>query len=99
IASALEEAEAREPFLLRERRHVAVEPAADYLEAEQRQPVLQPVERDEVAVPRRRRTPAEVASRAEERERIEPGDDDLAVGAQHAPGLAKHQVRIGSELE
>src|SRR5689334_7511143 len=64
IAGLLEERETVQPFLLRERRHVAVEAAADDVEAEQRQPVLQPIERDEVAVPRRGRAAAEVAPRS-----------------------------------
>ncbi len=99
VAGLLEEREPAQPLLLRERWHVAVEAAADDIEAEQRQPVLQAIERDEVAVPGRRRAAAEIPTHAEQRERIEARDDDLALGADHAPRLAQHQVRIAREFE
>src|SRR5690242_12774967 len=48
VAGSLEKREAPQPFLLRERRHVAIEAAADDVEAEQRKPVLQSIERNEI---------------------------------------------------
>src|SRR5690348_13271311 len=54
IAGFLEERKSAQPLVLRERRDVAIEAAADDVEAEERQPVLEPVKRNEVAVPRRR---------------------------------------------
>ncbi len=71
IAGGLEEAEALQPFLARERRRVGIEAAAGHVEAEQRQPVLEAVQADEAAVPRRRLLAAEVALGAVQRKRIE----------------------------
>src|SRR5450631_330161 len=51
VARFFEEVESLEPLFLLERRHVAIEPAARDLEAEQREPVLQAIERNEIAVP------------------------------------------------
>src|SRR5512132_1301124 len=51
IAGLFKEMEPLEPLFLRKGWHVAVETAAGDLEAEQRKPILKPVERDEVAGP------------------------------------------------
>src|SRR5438270_8842524 len=51
LARLLHELEALQPAGLRERRRVAAEAAAGQLEAEQRQPVLQPQEAEEPARP------------------------------------------------
>src|SRR5438105_15522620 len=88
IAGLLEEVEALNPFFLRKGRGVAIKSAAGDLEAEQRQPVLEPVERDEVAGPRHRLLAAEVALDSEQAEWIEAGDDELALGANDAMNLA-----------
>src|SRR5438552_11344117 len=53
ISALFEEVEALQPLFLPKGWHVAVETPAGDLEAEQREPVLEPVERDEVAGPGR----------------------------------------------
>src|SRR6185369_422092 len=75
------------------------EAAAGHFEAEQRKPILEPIERDEAAVPRRRLAPAEVALHSEEAERIEPRDHDLPLRADGAVHLAEQLVRLARELE
>src|ERR1700682_989513 len=52
IARFFEKAKALEPLFLFERRHIAIESAAGDFKPKQCEPVLKPVERDEVAVPR-----------------------------------------------
>ena len=91
--------EALNPFFLRKGRGIAIETAAGDLEAEQRQPVLEPVERDEVAGPRHRLLAAEVALDAEQAEGIEAGDDELAFGANDAMNLAQQLMRLVGEFQ
>src|SRR6266446_9898058 len=74
IACFLEELEALKPFVLGERRHIGVEPAPGDLESEERQPVLEAVERDEVSVPGHGLRAAEVPLRTEQAEWIETRD-------------------------
>src|SRR6266581_4311277 len=74
VASLFEKSEARQPLVLRERRHVAIEPPADHLESKQRQPVLQAVQGDEISVPRHRLLATEITFESEQRKRIEAAD-------------------------
>jgi hypothetical protein len=99
IPGGLEKTEAAQPFLAGEWRRIGIEAAADDFEAQQRQPVFQPVERDEIAVPRRRLRAAEIPLGAVQRKRIETGDHDLALGPDDAIGLAQHQVRVVGEFQ
>src|SRR5215471_1902919 len=88
VARALEEPEPRQPLFLCEGWRVAIEPAPRHLESEQGEPVLDTIERNEVAVPRGRLAPPKVPPRTEERERIESRDHDLPVGPHRAMDLA-----------
>src|SRR5437867_12946339 len=65
IACLLEELEALKPFVLVEWGHIGVEPAPGDFESEQRQPVLEAVERDEVSCPGHRLCAAEVPLRTD----------------------------------
>src|SRR6266581_769151 len=60
IARFFKEAESLEPLLLFERWHIAIEPAAGDLESKQRKPVLEAIERDEIAIPRHRLLATEI---------------------------------------
>src|SRR6266404_4972323 len=75
VTGLLEKVKALQPFLLCEGWDVAVQPSTGNFEAEQRQPILEPVERDEIARPGHRLLAAEIALCTEQAERIEPGDD------------------------
>src|ERR1700674_3297637 len=99
IAGLFSEVEALEPRFLRERRRVAVEPAAGDLEAEQREPILEPVERDEVAGPGHSLFAAEVTLDAEQAEGIEAGDDELALGPYDAVNFAQQLMRLVGEFQ
>src|SRR5690348_12313818 len=82
------EAEAVEPSALPERRRVAAELAAVQLEAEHPQPVPQAQEPDIAGIPRGVLARGEELAKAPERERVEPGDDHLALRHQYAFGFA-----------
>src|SRR6516165_8156164 len=89
VARLLEEVASLQPALLMERRDIAVKPAAGDLEAEQREPVLQPVERDEIAGPGHRLLAAEIALDAEQAVGIEARDDELPFRPDHAMNLTQ----------
>src|SRR5438477_398259 len=99
IACFFEELEALEPFLLGKRRHIGVEPAPGDLESEQRQPVFEPVERNEVSVPGHRLRAAEVPLGAEQAERIETRNNDLTFRPDHAIHFAQQLMRLVSEFK
>src|SRR5437867_670828 len=90
VARLFHEAEALEPAPLRERRRVTAETSAGQLEPEQREPVLQPQQTDELSAPGDLSSlPTERARRAPQRQGIESGNDDAAFGHQHALRLAQ----------
>src|SRR5437867_9558480 len=77
LARLLHEPDALEPPPLGERRGIAAEAAAGQLEAEQREPVLEPQQTDEPAAPRNLPPfPAERARRTPQRQGIESGNHD-----------------------
>src|SRR5438105_3279523 len=75
VTGLLEKVEALQPFLLGEGRDVAIQAPTGDLEAEQREPILEPVERDEIAGPGHRLRAAEIPFGPQQAERIEAGDD------------------------
>src|SRR6266852_4280021 len=100
VARFLHEAEALEPAPLRERRRVTAETSAGQLETEQREPILQPQQTDELSAPGDLSSlPAERARHAPQRQRIESGNDDAAFWHQHALGFAQDRVRLRAELQ
>jgi hypothetical protein len=100
VAGGVHELEAAQPFFLRHGRRIAAEGARLHLEAEQREPVLQARHAEIGAAPGRQRlAPRQLAPRAPQAEGIEAGDDDVALGHQHALHFAQHLVRIGVELQ
>src|SRR6267143_3211678 len=81
VARLLHEGEALEPPTLGERRCVAAETPAGQLEAEQREPILEPQQTDEPPAPGNLPPfPAERARRTPQRQGIESGNDDAALG-------------------
>src|SRR6266540_1657058 len=99
ISALFKEVEALQPLFLRKGWHVAVETAAGDLEAEQREPVLEPIERDEVAGPGHRLLTTEVTLDAEQAEGVEAGDDELALGADNPVDLAQELMRLVGEFQ
>src|SRR6266480_7239436 len=100
VARLLHEADALEPPPLGERRGIASEATAGQLEAEQREPILEPQQADEPAAPGKLPPlPAERARRTPQRQRIESGNHDAAFGHQHALGLAQDRVRLSAEFQ
>src|SRR6266540_4685470 len=100
VARFFHEAEALEPPALGERRGIAAEATAGQLEAEQREPILEPQQTDEPAAPGNLPPlPAERARRTPQRQGIESGNDNAALGHQHALGLAQDRVRLSAEFK
>src|SRR6267143_1548062 len=100
LARLLHEADALEPAALGERRGVAAEATAGQLEAEQREPILEPQQTDEPAAPGNLLPlTAERACRTPQRQGIESGNDDAALGHQHPLGLAQDCVRLSAEFQ
>src|SRR2546425_1052021 len=99
VSRLLEEFAALEPFVLRERRHIRVEPSSRHLEAQQCEPILEPIKRNEVAVPGHALLAAEIALRAEQAEWIEPRDEDLTLWPDHAIDFAQQLMRLVGEFE
>src|SRR5712691_689729 len=100
VARLLHEAGALEPPSLGERRGVAAEATARQLEAEQREPILEPQQADEPPAPGNLPPlPAERARRTPQRQGIESGNDDAALGPQDALGLAQERVRLSAEFQ
>src|SRR5258705_12107791 len=70
------------------------------LEAEESEPVLESEQPDDPAAPGiTLPIPAERSRRAPQRQRIESGDDDAALGHQHPLGLTQDRVRARAELQ
>src|ERR1044071_4394629 len=89
VARLLHEPEALEPAALGERRGVAAEANAGQLESEPREPILEPPQNDDPAAPGNLSPlPPDRARRTPQRQGIESGNDDAALGHQHALGLA-----------
>src|SRR5437899_8239879 len=100
LSRLLHEADALEPVALGERRGVAAEATTSQLEAEQREPILEPQQTDEPAAPGNLLPlPAERARSTPQRQGIESGDHDAALGHQHALGFAQDRVRLRAELQ
>src|SRR5512140_767866 len=61
VACLLEKSATTQPFFLCERRRIAIETATGHLESEQREPILEAIQRDEAAIPWRSLLASEVA--------------------------------------
>src|ERR1039457_6446692 len=99
IAGFFKESESLEPLFLLEWRRIAIEPASRDLESEQGEPILQPIKRDEVAVPRHCLLATEIALGAEQAEGIESGDQQMPLSPHHPINLAQQLVRLVVEFE
>src|SRR6266581_208241 len=100
VPCLLHEPDALEPQPLGKRRGVAAEATSGQLEAEQGEPILEPQQADEPAGPGNLPPlPTESARRAPQRQGIESGNDDAALGPQHALGLAQDRVRLSAEFQ
>src|SRR6185295_18757464 len=69
------------------------------LESQQCKPVLYPIQRYEVAGPGHRLLAAEITLGAEQAERIESADDQLALGTDDAIHFAEQLMRLVGEFQ
>src|SRR5207249_7565609 len=88
VTGLFQKGRASQPLFLGEWRHIAIEPSTDHLESKQGQPILQPVQGDEIAIPRHRLLAAEIALESEQRKRVESTDDEMALGTHGSIHLA-----------